>query len=224
MQRRDEDKAAIGGRTGRSCTAALFYFHDPMCSWCWAFRPVLAELERGLPAGWRLVRILGGLAPDTSEPMPAAQQRIIRGIWRTIQRVAPGTEFNHAFWEVCQPRRSTYPACRAIIAAGRQGDYENLMIDAIQRAYYLEARNPSDDHTLIALAEKLGLDTARFTDELNAPGVQAALEHEIHFTRNRGVTSFPSLAGYAGGRWQSVPVDYHDPSLILHCLQQMPGL
>jgi putative protein-disulfide isomerase len=222
MRTECDDATALNQYTSSPAGPTLFYFHDPMCSWCWAFRPVLAELERQLPSGWLLVRILGGLAPDTDQPMPAAQQQTLRGIWQTIQREVPGTTFNYAFWETCQPRRSTYPACRAVIAARRQGHYEVPMIEAIQRAYYLAARNPSDDRTLIALAEALGLDTARFTQDLNAPDTQAEFEQEIRFTRDCGVTGFPSLVLYAQGRWQPLPHDYHDPSLLLRRLQQIP--
>ena len=95
---------------------------------------------------------MGGLAPDIDRPMHQDLQDTIRGIWRTIQRTVPGTEFNFGFWESGHPRRSTYPACRAVIAARHQGNYEVAMIDGIQRAYYLHARNPSYDATLIALA------------------------------------------------------------------------
>ncbi|KRT58921.1 hypothetical protein Ga0076813_14514, partial [endosymbiont of Ridgeia piscesae] len=49
----------------------LFYIHDPMCSWCWAFAPVLDKLQRQLPAEIRFTRLLGGLAPDNPAPMAA---------------------------------------------------------------------------------------------------------------------------------------------------------
>lgn len=214
---------ARSARTVTPTAPTLFYFHDPMCSWCWAFRPVLATLEQQLPAGLPLIRILGGLAPDTDRPMPTAQQHTIRGIWQTIQRAVPGTAFNYAFWETCQPRRSTYPACRAVIAARRQGDYEVSMIEAIQQAYYLSARNPSDDGTLIHLAEELGLVVDQFAQDLKAPATQAELEQEIRFTRDCGVTGFPSLVLYAQGQWQPLPPDYHDPGLLLRRLQQISG-
>ena len=45
------------------------------------------------------------------------------------------------------------------------------MIEAIQRAYYLEARNPSDRSTLLDLADNLGLDPDRtlLTDPSGRP-------------------------------------------------------
>jgi putative protein-disulfide isomerase len=52
----------------------LYYFHDPMCSWCWAFRPLWNEILTGLPENVIVQRILGGLAPDTDQPMPIEMQ------------------------------------------------------------------------------------------------------------------------------------------------------
>ena len=147
----------------------LYYVHDPMCSWCWAFRPVWSALTRDLPAGIRPQRLLGGLAPDTREPMPQQMRDKISAIWQQIQQMLPATEFNHDFWQRCTPRRSTYPACRAVISARNQGaGFEEPMILAIQRAYYLEARNPSEEETLAELAEAIGLDGDEFVRDLNA--------------------------------------------------------
>ena len=124
----------------------LYYAYDPMCSWCWGFRPVWEELQARLPAEVRVQPILGGLAPDSDQPMAPDMQSHLQDTWRRIEQRIPGTSFNFAFWENCSPRRSTYPACRAVIAAGAQGPgQESNMVLAIQRAYYQQARNPSDN-------------------------------------------------------------------------------
>lgn len=79
-------------------------------------------------------RVLGGLATDTREPMPEALRTYIQDTWRRIEHSVPGTKFNFEFWSRCRPRRSTYPACRAVIAAIAQGPhFEEPMIEAIQR-------------------------------------------------------------------------------------------
>ena len=45
--------------------ANLYYAHDPMCSWCWAFRPTWKRIVKALPENLAVRRILGGLAPDS---------------------------------------------------------------------------------------------------------------------------------------------------------------
>ena len=129
----------------------LFYIHDPMCSWCWGYRPTWQLLKSKLPETIGVNYVLGGLAPDTDQPMPQELQHTIQGHWQRITAEL-GTEFNFEFWKKCKPRRSTYPACRAVIAAKNQ-DSEMQMIEAIQRAYYLRAMNPSDVSTLTNIGE-----------------------------------------------------------------------
>lgn len=198
----------------------LYYVHDPMCSWCWAFRPVWAEILQGLPTGVRPRRLLGGLAPDTEQPMPEPMQARIHAIWRQIQKQLPATRFNFDFWQRCTPRRSTYPACRAVIAARSQGaEFEESMILAIQQAYYLEARNPSDQETLADLADRIGLDNSGFVRDLDAPATQAALEQEMQLGRHMGARGFPSLLFQAGGETRILQHDYRDAVFVLSQLQ-----
>jgi putative protein-disulfide isomerase len=195
---------------------ALYYVHDPMCSWCWAFRPAYDVIIASLPAEIHLTRLLGGLATDTDEPMPTNVREYVQNHWHTIQKVVPGTEFNFTFWDRCQPRRATYPACRAVIAARKQGDlFDDKMTHAIQQGYYLQARNPSDHDTLIEFADEIGLDTGQFTRDLSAPDTNTSLNNEIVLTRQLGVTGFPGLLIGISDRYLPVPVDYLQPENML---------
>ena len=190
----------------------LLYVHDPMCSWCWAFRPALTALRAQLPAELTLRRVVGGLAPDNDQPMPEELRSKLKGIWRTIQETVPGTRFNFAFWENCTPRRSTYNACRAVLAAARLSpQHEDQMIEAIQRAYYLDARNPSDVDTLIDLAAGIGLDRTRFAVEISSDAVEALLREEVAFARRAPIRGFPSLAIRTESGLHPVDVVYRDP-------------
>lgn len=212
------------------CT--LFYVHDPMCSWCWGFRPAWDALHAQLPRGVRVRRLVGGLAPDTDSPMSVEQRQAIQGYWRTIQAML-GTEFNFEFWSKNTPRRATYPACRAVIAArtlgGRgsatapsgavasSGDGEAAelaMIAAIQRAYYLQARNPADRDTLVALAGEIGLDPARFSAQLDSANTRELFAQERAQAQALGVQGFPSLVLSCMGRILHIPVDYRNAAAM----------
>ena len=202
--------------------ATLYYVHDPMCSWCWAFRPVWQQALQQLPVGLGVRQLLGGLAPDSDEPMPASMQRYLQQTWRSIQQRVPGTRFNFDFWTRCQPRRSTYPACRAVIAARLQDPAsETGMVEAIQQAYYLRALNPSEESTLIALAGELGLDQARFAGDLVDAETQQTLLQEIAQARALGGDSFPSLFLVRGPESHRLQHDYRAPE---HLLRQVAAL
>ncbi|ORU94204.1 MAG: thioredoxin [Cycloclasticus sp. symbiont of Poecilosclerida sp. N] len=194
----------------------LYYVYDPMCSWCWAFNKTWSAVQAQLPSDIELRYILGGLAPDTDEPMPMGLQKTISAVWRTIQQRVPGTQFNHAFWTECSPRRSTYPASRAIIAAKKMdSSVEKKMLLAIQHAYYLKAKNPSNADVLIECAEGIGLDTVEFKELLNKPSTQQQLLADIRFARKLGVNSFPSLVLETLGGLRVLDYEYTQPAALL---------
>ncbi|GAA81509.1 thioredoxin [Pseudoalteromonas sp. BSi20495] len=97
----------------------LIYIHDPMCSWCWGYTPtwlkLKAELENKLTVEYKV----GGLAPDSQTAMTQNMKERLESIWHKIESEL-GTQFNFEFWQKNQPRRSTYPACRAALIARKK--------------------------------------------------------------------------------------------------------
>lgn len=189
-----------------------------MCSWCWAFSSTLENLIAALPEGVEFRRLLGGLAADTDKPMSDETRAMVQGSWQRIEERIPGIKFNFSFWDKCQPRRATYPACRAVLAARRQGRDED-MNKAIQQAYYQQARNPSDDSTLLELATELGLDVDKFQADLHSAAINDELEAEISLARKMFVESYPSLVLKDGSRGWQIPVDYTDYHAMLDVIE-----
>lgn len=199
-----------------TAVATLFYVHDPMCSWCWGFRNVWQRLQAEISSKVNIEYVLGGLAPDNDQLMPIAMQQTIEATWKQIQREVPGTDFNFDFWRLNQPRRSTYPACRAVLAARKQHpESADKMLLAIQQAYYLDARNPSDLDVLISLAEAIGLDVTSFSSYIVSETCQHDLLKEINFSRDLHVYSFPSLVLDRDGEQVSLEIDYTNAQNIL---------
>jgi putative protein-disulfide isomerase len=197
----------------------LYFYHDPMCSWCWGYRPVSDELVAHLPDSIELVKIVGGLAPDSDQPMPEHLRQGIPAGWRKIHSLL-GTEFNFDFWTKCKPRRSTYPACRAVLAAGEQDRYD-AMIDAIQRAYYLRAMNPSDIETLEQLAEEIDLDAEKFARDIRSAEIEEQLQSQVDFARQSPIDGFPSLVLEIDGRMVPIKRDYKDPKTTLDHIRKL---
>jgi len=182
----------------------IYYAHDPMCSWCWGFSPAWKLLKKSILHKYaskvQVIELLGGLAPDSDEPMPDSMQKYLQETWAEIRQRIPGTEFNFDFWTECQPKRSTWPACRAVIAARRQATNDDafastqeLMTEAIQKAYYTEARNPSDMSTLIEIADEIGLDKDQFATDMQSQALRVLHQEEMVLVRKLGVQGFPSI-------------------------------
>jgi len=195
--------------------AILYYVHDPMCSWCWGFRTEWLKLKQLLPENIQIVSKVGGLATDSDEPMPEALQQDIQSAWKHIQQAIPGTQFNFDFWTDNTPRRSTYPACRAVLAAEQLADQGEQMTFGIQQAYYLNAQNPSDLDTLTDVATSIGLEADAFKNIMLSDGIKNALHDELAQVRSIDVYSFPSLVIEIDSRHHPVQLDYNSAQNML---------
>ena len=202
----------------------LIYCYDPMCSWCWGFKPVWQRLQEMLQPqitqGELIIEYrVGGLARDSDQPMPETMQNMLQDTWRNIRQQL-GTEFNFDFWHDCQPRRSTYPACRACLVARKHG-LEEEMIEQIQHAYYLNAQNPSNNSTLKQCAQNIGIKGDIFDASLKEIEATQTLEREIRGARQLGLNSFPSLALMKNEQVIHIALDYHDANVMAERIQQV---
>ncbi|MGF1755244.1 DsbA family protein [Vibrio makurazakiensis] len=197
----------------------LHYVHDPMCSWCWGYKPTLQKLKQQLPASISFNYVVGGLAPDSDEPMSDEMKGKLQAIWKQIEAKL-GTEFNHDFWTECQPVRSTYPACRAVIAAGFQDHYE-AMLESLQQAYYLRAMLPHDKETHIQLAEEIGLNVQQFTNDLSGKLLEGELDDQLSFKSAMGVASYPTLMLEVNGIFTEVELDYESTEATLRSIRSV---
>lgn len=112
--------------------------------------------------------------------------------------------------------RSTYTACRAVIAAKNQNDQlEISMINAIQEAYYLYAKNPSKDTTLINIAKAIGLNVTQFKKDLNSKTTQQQLDNNINLSKSLGAKGFPSIILEKDSVAKLIKIDYNNSDFIL---------
>ena len=188
-----------------------------MCSWCWAFRPTWLKVLSALPSYLNVSYLLGGLAPDSNLTMPLETQEYVQDNWIQIQKVVPGTEFNYDFWTLNIPRRSTYLSCRAVISAKKQHpNFEILMTEGIQKAYYLNAQNPSNEDTLIKIAQDIGLNNESFKTDLRSTEVNKLLLDQIKIIKTMPISGFPSLVLVKGGLLKRIKIDYLKSNYIIN--------
>ncbi|MFT7668746.1 MAG: putative protein-disulfide isomerase [Planctomycetota bacterium] len=194
----------------------LFYIADPMCSWCFAFAPLIDRVQQSLAAGVTLRYVLGGLAPDDQQPMSDETKGYIKSAWQSIE-ARTTTRFNWEYWDVCQPKRSTWPACRAVLAAGDRGPE---MFAAIQQAYYLDARDPSNFEVLVEIGAQLGFDPSAFHEAIDSPKASAALTQDFELRDKLGARSFPSLGVGQNGQLKLLTSGWIEEAQLLSTLER----
>lgn len=177
-------------------------------------------LLKALPRNIEIVYLVGGLAPDSTEPMPLATQKMVQQAWQRIEQTVPGVHFNWDFWSRNTPIRSTYPACRAVLAAKKQRtEAEVEMIRAIQTAYYQQAKNPSLAETLYACAHEIGLDVNTFIEDLKSPAIENELQQQIQQARSMDVHSYPSLRLVNNHTVFPIAIDYLNHQTMLDAIK-----
>jgi len=199
--------------------STLYYVLDPMCSWCYAFSDTWKKVLEDLPKDIKVVYVQGGLAPTSSAPMPQNMQEMLQGVWKQIHETV-GTEFNFDFWKKCKPKRSTYLSCQAAIA-GRLQDKEYEMVLAIQKQYYLNAKNPSDRDTLEEAAKMIGLDSDKFKEDLESNVVVTKLQEDFQIRNKIGVSGFPSLIFKYKNNSFPIKVAYNNAEEILENIKDL---
>ena len=185
----------------------LYYFGDPMCSWCWGFRPVLEQVEQEYPELNR-VTVMGGLRRGPDVPMDDALIELIRDAWRRIAETT-GQPFDHTLWKRHRPLSTTLPACRAVLTARiLNPELEWPFMVAMFKAYFTEARDCTRVETHLEIAQEVGIDPASFSETLSTSDVERALSEDLRLGDSLGIRGYPTLMLKLAGEYHLVSPGY----------------
>lgn len=204
--------------------SVLVYVHDPMCSWCYGFRPTWIGLRAILPASLSVVALVGGLAPDCNDPMPVELAEHLAATWSHVSS-ACGVPMNLEYWsQVPPPPRTTYPACRAVIAAEQIAGRGEVMTSRIQDAYYQEAQNVWRNDVLVSLATEIGFSAEAFAKALTSEQVATQHAEQRALAERLGVAGYPSVLLIHEGRGIPIPVRHGAPDQMAIEISEVLGL
>ncbi len=174
-------------------TPILWYFADPMCSWCWGFSPAIEAVRDAYRKRMKIALVLGGLRPGTTEPMtPTAREEILHHWHAVHERTGQPFHFEGALPEGFV--YDTEPASRAVITVG--GLDPSLifpLFKSIQAAFYAEGRDVTQTAVLCELATRLGVDAASFLHAYDRDDSRAKTQAHFRQARQAGVQGFPTL-------------------------------
>ncbi len=178
----------------RDMTApVLWYFADPMCSWCWGFSPVIETLRDETRDRLRITLVLGGLRPGETAPLSATGREEILHHWHAVQ-ARTGLPFR--FEDALPPGfvYDTEPACRAVVAAGGLDPAQIFpLFKAIQRAFYAEGRDVTQTEVLAELAIDRVIEGAAFVREFESDAARDRTGAHFRQARQAGLRGFPAL-------------------------------
>ena len=188
----------------------LLYVADPMCSWCYGFSPVIAEIADDFGERLPIQLMMGGLRAGNTKPMTDEDKATIAGHWRKVQ-LATGQPFDFdSFMARKDWVYDTEPACRAVVTMRLLNPRVALAFKArIQRAFYAEGRDTTQESVLADIAGETGVDREMFFAELQSEEARRETQRDILAAQRAGVRGFPTLlAGDGTGHYLMVTNGY----------------
>lgn len=174
-------------------TKEIFYFGDPMCSWCWGFAPAVEQIHRDFHEQAPLSIVLGGLHAYDTDPMSDNYKATIRHHWEDVNR-ATGAEFDYSFFDRDGFVLDTEPACRAVVTVTRMDKSKMLpFYESVSRSFYSENKDTTSLETFVDLAKEADLDPDEFAALFETDELKQETLSNFRFTQGLGVTGFPTV-------------------------------
>jgi putative protein-disulfide isomerase len=198
----------------------LIYFSDPMCSWCYGFSAVIADIRRAFGPGLPIRTVMGGLRPGTEEALTAKARTEITTHWRHVHE-ASGLPFDDRVLTEGFVY-DTDPAARAVVVVRREDEETALTyLGRLQAAFYAERQDVTRGEVLADIAAELGLDRDRFLEAWESEDAKQETWRDYGVSQRAGVTGFPTLVAGPNheGVFGVVTRGYAEPGQVVAILR-----
>jgi putative protein-disulfide isomerase len=186
----------------------LFYFADPMCSWCWGFAPVFDAVKQTYGDRLKFSLIMGGLRPGTTEAVTDEFRDEILHHWRDVhQRTRQDFKFDGAM-----PAGFIYdtePPSRALVTVGELKPEVALdFFKTLQSAFYAEQKDVTQKGTLSDIASQYDVRQSEFIKRFESDEMKEKTRAHFYKARQLGVRGFPTLVLQTGSDYQLITRGY----------------
>jgi predicted DsbA family dithiol-disulfide isomerase len=143
------------------------YFTDPLCPWSWVAEPQLRRILVEFSGQVEITYVMAGMAEDIHADQKLASTR--------EASAETGVPADERVW-LENPPTTSYPACRAVKAAGLQ-DREAAYLHRLREGTFLHRERLDEDAALVAAARDIdGMDAERFAADLASEEVARLFE------------------------------------------------
>jgi predicted DsbA family dithiol-disulfide isomerase len=187
-------------RTWPALPVSLVLWDDPLSPWCLvAERRVAAALEE-LPGAFAPLRLEPYATRLEPRALSKADRRALARQARRAAREPEAAGLRPDLWLSPDAPVSSLPALTALVAARTQGrGREAALRAALRQAALFRGLNVARTDVLLELAERAGLDLARFAAAFAAPASAHRVREALDAARDKGVREAPALV--VGDEW-----------------------
>lgn len=198
----------------------LIYVADPMCSWCWGFSPVMAQLVERYQPHATIRLLLGGLRPGNTERFDEQKRAYILSHWHAVH-ARTGQPFNFAFQMGPAFTYDTEPSSRAIVAIRKLAPGKVWsFLQNVQEAFYVRNMDVTREETLADLAGIQAIERDEFLNTFHDPVLNQEVWEEFDQARQWGVSGFPTLLGQSGQEHITITHGYQPVENVIPRIDQ----
>ncbi|WP_217604451.1 DsbA family protein [Chitinophaga sp. GbtcB8] len=188
----------------------MFYFTDPMCSWCYGFSPAVKKLKENYP-DIDLQIISGGFSPYSQQVVDQEYKDFLAFHWRNVNQRSRQF-FDHSMKFISETfRYDTEPSSRALTVMQEllpKQDFEFLSL--MQKSFYVEGKDITNDVVLARLAEEFGIEKKIFLEKFHSEEMKRKTNQGFQFSRQLGVQGFPTMLTLENGNTKVITRGFQD--------------
>lgn len=174
--------ASIMNNTNHS-TKTLHYVYDPLCGWCYGIAPLIDVVKNEFNGSIKLHG--GGLfTPARAVTGGQSWKEHVTPIDERISQLS-GQLFSQQYRDNLANSQMTLNSLlpiSAIMAADNMEKQGVRLLEALQKAYYLDGLNISDKQTILFIAQKIGFNIELFSSLFTQISEQQITQH-LHQTQ-----------------------------------------
>ena len=204
----------------------LIYGFDPLCGWCFAFRPTMAAVRAAFPK-LPIRMLMGGLVlGERVRSIANDRAYLLRGLEQVQQR--SGVVAGRAFYEGILAE-GTYvsdsePPCRAVqVALELDPVRAYAFADSLPDAYYGRGMPLNRGEVLGELASAQGIDGEALVARWQSDAARAATQTAFMAGRAAGITMYPTLRYRRGGQTTTVVQGFMAPGEAVEQISALRG-
>ena len=202
----------------------LIYGFDPLCGWCFAFRPSMHAIRAAHP-DLPITLIMGGLVVG-ERVAPIAEMRDylksgLEQVRRTAGVVAGAAFYNGLLAEGTYISNSE-PPCRAIYVAQQIAPEQVFdFADALAEAMYIRGLPIDNEAVLAELATAHGINAAALLEGWRSDAAHRGLQRAWAIARAAGFNSYPTLVYQRGEQLTLVAQGFAPPAQAVERVTQL---
>lgn len=174
----------------------LIYVFDPLCTWCYAFSPILQQFCENHIGEFDISVISGGMVREINA---GALKDVAPFLKTSIESVKSksGISFGTSFLKnlesgemIMDSRPMSYALC---IVKKYQPEKQFEFASLLQKSIYLDGKHPCDEDNLLNLADIIGMDREIFANELNSEEIKYETNSDFQWVESLNISGFPAL-------------------------------